>query len=182
MPKFRKKPVVIEAVQWTGGNHRDMYDFLSDEKGYLKTEGRHFYIDHSKVEGGLVIRTLEGEVSTNIGEWVIKGTKGEFYPCKLDIFEEVYEIAEESDEKHPIQPLYIDDHGTIRFKENKIVNYLLDNGGIDLNQLGRMDFTQNDSEQFSQLIGYSLIGFGELDHVSDEAYEAAENSKYFIKQ
>lgn len=76
--------------------------------------------------------------------------------------------------KHPIQPLEADDKGTLRFKENKIVRYLLDNGGIDLNQLAIIDFSDNDREQLSQLIGYSLSGFGDLSHVSDETYYAAE--------
>lgn len=78
--------------------------------------------------------------------------------------------------KHPLQPLLKDRHGTMRFKENKIVTYLLDNGGIDLNKLARLSFDQNDREQFAQLIGYSLGGFGELSYVTDEVYDAAEES------
>lgn len=74
----------------------------------------------------------------------------------------------------PIQPLEVDPHGCLRFKENKIVRYLLDNGGIDLNQLACIDFPNEDREQFSQLIGYSLSGFGELSHVTDETYDAAK--------
>ena len=77
--------------------------------------------------------------------------------------------------KHPIQPLEEDKHGVLRFKENKIVRYLLDNGGLDLNKLAVLDFSDNDREQLSQLIGYSLSGFGDLSHVSDEAYYAAES-------
>ena len=76
--------------------------------------------------------------------------------------------------KNPIQPLEKDSHGVLRFKENKIVRYLLDNGGITLNDLATMDFSQDDSEQFAQLIGYSLSGFGELSYVSDETYWAAQ--------
>jgi len=72
--------------------------------------------------------------------------------------------------KHPIQPIVIDEHGAKRFKENKIVRYLLDNGGIDLNQLAALPFEQNDCEQFAQLIGYSLGGFAELSYVSDETF------------
>ena len=77
--------------------------------------------------------------------------------------------------KHPIQPLEKDKHSTVRFKENAIVRHLLDNGGIDLNALAMIDFTQEDREQFAQLIGYSLSGFGELSYVSDATYEAADN-------
>jgi len=76
--------------------------------------------------------------------------------------------------KQPIQPLYLDKHGTLRFKENKIVRYLLDNGEITLNGLARVDFPREDEEQFAQLIGYSLSGFGDISYVTDETYETAE--------
>jgi hypothetical protein len=75
---------------------------------------------------------------------------------------------------HPIQPLYRDGQGTIRFKDNKIVRFLLDNGGFDLNNLAVMEFSQEDREQFAQLIGYSLCGFGDLTYVSDRTYGRAE--------
>ena len=78
--------------------------------------------------------------------------------------------------KHPIQPLVRHDNGGYRFKENKIVSYLLDNGGIDMNKLAVLDFTQNDREQFAQLIGYSIGGYGMLSYVTDETYDAAANS------
>lgn len=77
-------------------------------------------------------------------------------------------------QKHPIQPTYKDENGTLRFKKNAIVSFLLDNGGFDLNKLAVMDFSREDREQFAQLIGYSLSGFGELSYVSDETYGAAE--------
>lgn len=76
--------------------------------------------------------------------------------------------------KHPIQPLETDEHGVLRFKANAIVRYLLDHGGIDLNKIATIDFPADDREQFAQLIGYSLSGFGDLSYVSDETYAAAE--------
>ena len=76
--------------------------------------------------------------------------------------------------KHPIQQIKKDSNGTLRFRENAIVRYLLDNGGINLNQLATMSFTNDDQEQFAQLIGYSLSGFGDLSYVTDETYNAAE--------
>lgn len=75
--------------------------------------------------------------------------------------------------KHPIQPLETDGDGVLRFKPNKIVRFLLDAGMYDLNKLAIMEFSQNDREQFAQLIGYSLSGFSELSYVSDETYELA---------
>lgn len=75
---------------------------------------------------------------------------------------------------HPLQPIITDEHGVKRFKANSIVRHLLDFGGIDLNQLARMYFEQNDREQFAQLIGYSLSGFAELSYVSDQTLAAVE--------
>lgn len=91
--KFRKKLVVIDALQWDGSNHRDMFDFLTGNKKkheYMNTNGKTYYIDLAKVEGGLIIKTLEGEYTASIGDWIIKGISGEFYPCKPDIFELTY--------------------------------------------------------------------------------------------
>lgn len=93
--KYKKKPVIIDAVQWTGKNHREMFDFLTQDTfsaEAMKVTGDHFYIDHSKVEGGLIIKTLEGEHLASIGDYIIRGVKGEYYPCKEDIFHQTYEI------------------------------------------------------------------------------------------
>jgi hypothetical protein len=95
MSKFRKKPVVIEAMRWTGDRHREMFEFLGGKPDEIMSiNGKNFYIDHQKVKGGLVIKTLEGEHIANINDWIIKGVKGEFYPCKPDIFEQTYEPVE----------------------------------------------------------------------------------------
>ena len=92
MAKYVKKPVIIEALQWDGNNHRDMYEFLEGKtKGYIDSIGENFYIDHEKVKGGLVIKTLEGEHVSTISDYIIKGIKGEYYPCKSDIFDATYE-------------------------------------------------------------------------------------------
>ena len=76
---------------------------------------------------------------------------------------------------HPLQPTYIDKYGTKRFKGNAIVRFLLDKGPTNMNDLAIMQFTNEDREQFAQLIGYSVSGFAELGYVSDEALE--ESSK-----
>ena len=75
--------------------------------------------------------------------------------------------------RHPIQPLEMDTHGVLRFKENAIVRTLLDAGHLDLNAIARMDFSDDDRQQFAQLIGYSLSGYGELRYVSSDAYAVA---------
>jgi hypothetical protein len=89
--KYVKNPLEIEAVQWTGTNYRVMYDFLTETTNQnIEATGEHFYIDHSKGQGGLIIKTLEGEHIASIGDYIVKGIKGEFYPCKSDIFEKSY--------------------------------------------------------------------------------------------
>ena len=74
---------------------------------------------------------------------------------------------------NPMQPLIIDEKNIVRFKANKIVSYLLDNSGITLNDLAAMPFSQEDREQFAQLIGYSIKGYFELSYVSDKSCNRA---------
>jgi hypothetical protein len=74
---------------------------------------------------------------------------------------------------NPDQPIHTDKHGHRRFKGNMIVRHLLDNGGMNLNNLATMDFSNDDWMQFAQLIGYSVSGWGELSYVSNKRYERA---------
>ena len=76
--------------------------------------------------------------------------------------------------RHPLQPVHLDPDGVVRFVPNRIVRFLLDAGPYDMNKLAMMPWSDEDREQFAQLIGYSVQGFGELSYVSDEAYAAAE--------
>jgi len=80
--KYRKKPVEVEAIQYNGDNPFEVIRF--SENHAAKTMGSH-----------LVIHTLEGSMQCLVDDWVIKGVKGEFYPCKPDIFEATYEKVEE---------------------------------------------------------------------------------------
>lgn len=94
--KVRKIPVEVDAIQWTGENRREIYDFLTNYKhtdDYMQSTGDNFYIDHNQVKGGLIIRTLEGEMKASVGDWIIQGVDGEFYPCKPDIFDKTYELV-----------------------------------------------------------------------------------------
>lgn len=75
---------------------------------------------------------------------------------------------------HPIQPLVKDENGVVRFKRNAIVTHLLDRGGIDMNDIARMNFSREDREQFAQLIGYSWAGATGLGYMSEEVLSAAE--------
>lgn len=100
MAKWRKKPVVIEAIQWDGKNQREMFDFLTNGRKVncdVTLDEDTFRID--LVNGGcqvgnLIIKTLEGEMTANIGDFIIRGVSDEFYPCKPDIFEKTYELVE----------------------------------------------------------------------------------------
>jgi hypothetical protein len=75
--------------------------------------------------------------------------------------------------EHPTQPLESDSNGVLRFKKNAIVNFLLDSSPYDMNQLAAMHFSDEDREQFAQLIGYSLCGFADLNYTSDATYDEA---------
>lgn len=78
--QYRKMPVVIEAWQVT--------DEIANSKSIGKWVGGESIIYHSK---GFSIKTLEGDMQANVGDYIIKGVKGEFYPCKPDIFAATYE-------------------------------------------------------------------------------------------
>ncbi len=79
--KYRKKPVVIDAIQFTGLNPVDVAHFFGD------------FQDWEPSIEGFTIKTLEGDHLAQPGDWIIKGVAGEFYPCKPDIFEQTYEAV-----------------------------------------------------------------------------------------
>jgi hypothetical protein len=85
MPKFRKKPVVIEAVQWSPSAKPTDYPMWLYEN-VLRTPDV-----FDEKSGTITIRTLEGDMIARPGDWIIRGVKGEFYPCKPDIFAATYE-------------------------------------------------------------------------------------------
>ena len=80
--EYRKKPVVIEAIQLTPVSFASVEEFVGGDLG-------------SHPDGGLVIATLEGAMHASLGDYIIKGVNGEFYPCKPDIFEETYESVKD---------------------------------------------------------------------------------------
>ena len=77
--KYRKKPVTIDAVQFNGVNHDEIADFCAP------------HTIENDVDFRLFIPTLEGKMTVRIGDWVIRGVKGEVYSCKPDIFALTYE-------------------------------------------------------------------------------------------
>ena len=75
--KYKKKPVIVEAIKWTGTNLPECMAFAGSRLQYR--------------DGELYCDTLEGKMLANVGDFIIKGVKGEFYPCKPDIFEATYD-------------------------------------------------------------------------------------------
>ena len=96
MTKYRKKPVVIEAVrfEYTIDGLKGLREFVGDSLGII-TKARHL---GARAEAEII--TLEDGIKSQVahvateGDWIIKGIQGEFYPVKNDIFEETYELVE----------------------------------------------------------------------------------------
>lgn len=85
--KFRKKPVVIEAIQFKMGmDSQPLHDFIGDSEQEVS-----FSTGDGESVIGMEIATLEGELTVSPDDWIIRGIKGELYPCKPDIFEATYE-------------------------------------------------------------------------------------------
>lgn len=92
--QFRKKPVVIEAIQWDGTPEgaTPIIDWI------LQGSGSARYNDDAGYDPVIKIDTLEGTMKAGDQDWIIKGVQGEFYPCKPDIFEATYEPVEPKEE------------------------------------------------------------------------------------
>ncbi len=86
--KYKKRPIMVEAVQWTDDNIDEIFDFCT--AAYLDA-------DNPRNEVELHIRTREGSLVANDGDYIIKGIQGEYYPCKPDIFEQTYEPVKDGE-------------------------------------------------------------------------------------
>ena len=89
--KYRKKPVVVDAIQLNHNNDMEIMDFVGVELERTSTHPT----GHPEYQRALVIPTLEGQHIASNGDWIIKGVQGEYYPCKPDIFEATYEEVQE---------------------------------------------------------------------------------------
>lgn len=86
--KYCKKPIVVEAVQWNGVNRGEIESFC----GYGNVEFKVEILKDSTLGMQLIIKTLEGDMVANRGDYIIKGICDEFYSCKEEIFEKTYEL------------------------------------------------------------------------------------------
>lgn len=87
MQKFVKKPVVVEAIQYNGLNITEIESFVGAKLSTIMS---------SVEDTQLIIPTLEGDMKVSKGDYVIKGIKGEFYPCKPDVFKSTYNVVEDN--------------------------------------------------------------------------------------
>ncbi len=90
--KYRKKPVIIEAMLFETNNEPDNKNMNEIMDWANKGQDRP-NVTHNQTE--ILVRTLEGLMTAQVGDYIIKGVKGEFYPCKPDIFEMTYEKVED---------------------------------------------------------------------------------------
>ena len=96
MARYRKKPVVIEAIQWDGLNLEEIRRFVGSSLVYEIFDAA-WKAGAGQPVVDMKIKTLEGEMQVGRGDYIIKGVCGEFYPCKPDIFKETYESADAAD-------------------------------------------------------------------------------------
>ena len=98
MKRYRKKPVVIEAVQFIEGSENPSFEFLGINKVSLDQPTENDVIEIIPCAPcrcfSVYIKTLEGKMKVSNGDYIIKGVNGEFYPCKPDIFEKTYDVYE----------------------------------------------------------------------------------------
>ncbi len=90
MAKYRKKPIVIEAVQWNGLNLEEIKQYVGKDLIYSIIDTA-WQVGKGTPQILMKIHTLEGDMEVSKMDYIIKGVNGEFYPCKPDIFEKTYE-------------------------------------------------------------------------------------------
>lgn len=88
--KYRKKPVVVEVIQWTGLNLEEVKEFVGESLTYDILDAA-WKVGKGRPYVLMKIKTLEGDMEVSEKDFIIKGVNGEFYPCKPDIFEKTYE-------------------------------------------------------------------------------------------
>lgn len=104
--KARKKPVTVDAIEFTGWNWAECQQFMSDEPLFFTQEVRY--------QDEMYIDTLEGKMRADVGDYIIRGVSNEYYPCKPDIFHMTYDIVYKYKENVNDQKKIISEDNTIR--------------------------------------------------------------------
>lgn len=148
MKQYRKKPVTIEAIQFDGLNPTEIKDFVGEN-----CEVEIYDNEVTPPVARIVIHTLEGDMEVSKGDYVIKGVKGEFYPCKPDIFQQTYESAETQKELEEEMTRFIEAHYHTRFDET------LENGNDPLTVFDFEDIARHFAEwQKEQMLKDAVEG------------------------
>jgi hypothetical protein len=100
--RFRKKPVEIDAMLFTGEVGK-AFDWMNSHGEPFPTARSALHVRDDWLSDAIYIKTLEGEMKVDVGDWIIRGVQGEFYPCKPDIFEATYEEVLEDNRKMPAE-------------------------------------------------------------------------------
>ena len=96
MARYKTKPCEIEAIQWNGLNLEEIKAFVGESLIYDICDTA-WEVGKGRPHVLMKIKTLEGDMQTSEGDYIIKGLRGEFYPCKPDVFEKKYELSEQTD-------------------------------------------------------------------------------------
>ena len=144
MAKYRKKPVVIDAIRWVSDNLEHVIEFVDGSKPDMYGSWAR-YVDITQTVG-FKISTLEGVMTVQLGDWIIRGVKGEYYPCKPDIFDSTYEPV--ADDSH----VCIGD-AMAALKKGKRVHRKAWNGGTLYLIQGSNDFASMQGYGFGELVG-----------------------------
>ena len=134
--KYRKKPVVIEAIQWTGLNFEEIKAFVGQDLIYDIYDAA-WKVGMGIPEVTVKIKTLEGEMLASVGDYIIQGVDGEFYPCKPDIFEKTYDIVNEENEPKSTT-------------SEKL--YYIENQGCDATTYGLVRISDKDFPKFKSFV------------------------------
>lgn len=149
MNKFRKKSIIIEAVQLLDSRHsvKECISFIDKKPDLSKSSDDMRFDDfcYQVFEHGIKISTLEGEMTASIGDWIIKGINGEFYPCKPDIFEKTYKKVDSD---------FIIEFKTIEElikEQNSFISAIPNNLGINLCSVQGIEYERQADGQLNKL-------------------------------
>jgi len=168
------------------------YEGLADARKVLrealaKQEGQSNFCPQCEALAG-ELKAIKQEQGEPVAGYFYTNDNGCYIECdpKHQGEEGVVPLYTKPQQHKPLmQPIIKDAHGVLRFKKNGLVDALYEHGvktGLGLNELHCMDFTVEDRQQFAQLIGYSVEGYGSLSYVTDEAYDAAAEAAHGIKE